>query len=209
MNCREAEELFGIYWDLAPDDQRRLAVDQHIKECPACAAEFAIWQESQELIQSEAHDLELDFKLSMQSEQINCNVMERIYAETPWVVQTDIKRGPILRMFRRRISFWIASLVAVFLCSFIYLTLDMSGTFNKEEAHKRVSGIVPTGIATSDSNTVTNSSLHFAGSERGLIDPLVIQMDPSHPQYWMILSIVGMLLAVLSLRWLAKTRHSA
>ncbi|WP_411342905.1 anti-sigma factor family protein [Paenibacillus sp. WLX1005] len=207
MNCREAELVFGIYWDLAPDDPRRVALDKHIRECSDCAAEFALWQESREWIQAEAVELEHDPDLTMRAEQVNHNVMERIYAETPWVMQNDIRRGPISRMFRRRLSFWIAGLIAVFLCSFVLLTLDMSGSFNKEAAQERVNGIVPTGVATSDATTVMHSSLHFSGSERGLIDPLVIPMDPSHPQYWMILSVVGMLLALVSLRLLARPRH--
>ncbi|WP_046226709.1 anti-sigma factor [Paenibacillus dauci] len=207
MNCREAEELFGIYWDLMPDDPRRLALDEHVRECPDCATEFEVWRESHELIQAEAAQLEEMPTMTIRAENINRNVMDRIYAESPWLVQTDVKRGPISRLFRRRLSVWMSSLIAVFICSSIYLTLDMTGTFEQQPQPERVSGIVPTAVATGDDNTVVYSSLHFAGSERGLIDPLVIPMNPSHPQYWMILSLVGMLLALVSLRWLARTKH--
>ncbi|WP_046215029.1 anti-sigma factor [Paenibacillus wulumuqiensis] len=207
MNCREAEELFGIYWDLTPDDPRRLALDEHVRECPDCAAEFEVWKESHELIQAETAQLEDMPTMTIRAENINRNVMDRIYAESPWLVQTDVKRGPISRLFRRRLSVWISSLIAVFICSSIYLTLDMTGTFEQQPQPERVIGIVPTAVATGDDSTVVYSSLHFAGSERGLIDPLVIPMNPSHPQYWMILSLVGMLLALVSLRWLARTKH--
>ncbi len=207
MNCREAELLFGIYWDMKPDDPRLVALHQHLNECEACAAEFAIWQESHELMEAEANALALDPELELRAEQMNRNVMERIYAETPWVLQNGAKRGPISRIFRRRISFWIAAVIGVFLCSFVYLTVDLSSGTSKEAFQEPVSGIVPTGVATSDATTVMHSSLHFSGSPRGLIEPLVIQMDPSHPQYWMILSVVGMLLALVSLRWLGHVRH--
>lgn len=207
MNCREAELLFGIYWDMKPDDPRRQELHQHLSECEDCAAEFAIWQESHELMEAEAAALSMDPELELRAEQMNRNVMERIYAETPWVLQNGAKRGPISRMFRRRMSFWIAAVIGIFLCSFVYLTLDVSNSFHYEAVQEPVSGIVPTGVATSDATTVIHSSLHFAGSQRGLIDPLVIQMDPTHPQYWMILSVVGMLLALVSLRFLARPRH--
>ncbi|MGV7117293.1 anti-sigma factor family protein [Paenibacillus kyungheensis] len=209
MNCREAEELFGIYHDLPKNDSRRQALDRHIEQCPACAAEFQIWQESYDLIQAQVEeDKASELIITAEAEKINLTVMDRIYAESPWVLQTDRKHGPILRLFRRRLSAWILCLFAIFVCSSLYLTLDFSGTFDRDAAQERVSGIVPTAIATSDNATVANSSLHFVGSERGLIDPLVIPMSPSHPQYWMILSVVGMMLALLSLRWLAKARHS-
>lgn len=51
MDCSRAEELLGIYFDLPEGDERRLLVDQHILECPACAEEFRLWEESCSLIQ--------------------------------------------------------------------------------------------------------------------------------------------------------------
>ena len=118
MNCREAQDSFLLLWDAPPTHPRRILLERHAANCPYCAAEWALWQESTQLI----HDMKVEIS-DERAEAINLKVMERIYLESPWLMPGDGKSPGTSAIVRRRISMWIACFLAVFLSSFLYFTM--------------------------------------------------------------------------------------
>ncbi|WP_230877794.1 hypothetical protein [Paenibacillus polymyxa] len=41
----------------------------------------------------------------------------------------------------------------------------------------------------------------------GIMDPLVASIVPTYPQYWMLLSVLALALALFSLGWIHRTRR--
>jgi hypothetical protein len=134
------------------------------------------------------------------AEAINLKVMERIYLESPWLMPGDGKSAGSSAVFRRRLSLWIACFLAVFISSFLYFTMFKTPS-NTTVAQ---SGIVETGVA---GLTLDWSSSYPVESEGGIIEPLVASMGPSHPQYWMVLSTLGVGLSIFLLVRLNRYRR--
>jgi hypothetical protein len=134
------------------------------------------------------------------AEAINLKVMERIYLESPWLMPGDGKSAGSSAVFRRRLSMWIACFLAVFISSFLYFTMFKTPS-NTTAAQ---SGIVETGVA---GLTLDWSSSYPVESEGGIIEPLVANMGPSHPQYWMVLSTLGVGLSIFLLVRLNRYRR--
>ncbi|MBO2943167.1 anti-sigma factor [Paenibacillus sp. F411] len=190
MKCEEARELMEIVWDLPDNDLRVYRLKQHILTCSSCAMEYQSWEESLEMVQ------ELKFEPSLASAEImNRNVMDRIYRDFPWLVEENGPEKASGRIFRRRLSLWIAGFTALFVSSL--LIFAFRGNIQKQAVEEIPStGILPTGIA--GGSDASGNSIHYdiPGPGSGIIDPLVAGIDPSQPQYWMILSIIGVSLAI-------------
>lgn len=90
----------------------------------------------------------------------------------------------------------------VFLCSALYFLL-MDKPHPKETADA-ATGILPTGIA--GSAELSRFSYNIPATNSGIIEPFVVSMGLTHPQYWMILSLLGVAMAMLSLRQLSQMR---
>ncbi len=196
MNCREAQDSIPLLWDAPPTDPRRILLERHIVNCPYCSAEWALWQESSELMR------ETQIEISEErAEAVNLRVMERIYLESPWLMPGDGKSAGNSTAFRRRLSLWIACFLAVFISSFLYFTMF------KTPANTTVaqSGIVETGVAGLSMDW--SSSYPDSESGGGIIEPLVVSMGPTHPQYWMMLSMLGVGLSVFLLYRLNRYRR--
>jgi hypothetical protein len=136
------------------------------------------------------------------AEAVNARVMERIYLESPWLLPGDGKSAGNSAVFRRRLSLWIACFLAVFLCSFLYFTMVKA----PEETPVPQSGIVDTGVA--GLSVDWQSSYPTITGKGGIIEPFVASMGPTHPQYWMVLSMLGIVLSVFSLTRLNRYRRS-
>jgi hypothetical protein len=135
------------------------------------------------------------------AEAINLRVMERIYLESPWLMPGDGKSAGSTAAFRRRLSLWIACFLAVFLSSFLYFT--MFKTPGNTTAAQ--SGIIETGVA--GLTLEWSSSYPVMEAEGGIIEPLVVSMGPTHPQYWMVLSMLGVALSIFLLTRLNRYRR--
>ncbi|WP_256701150.1 hypothetical protein [Paenibacillus sp. P46E] len=136
-----------------------------------------------------------------QAEAVNLRVMERIYLESPWLLPGDGKSAGNSAVFRRRLSLWIACFLAVFISSFLYFTMFRTPA-NTSEAQ---SGIVETGVA--GLSLDWSSSYPASESGGGIIEPLVVSMGPTHPQYWMMLSMLGIGLSIFLLFRLNRYRR--
>ncbi|OKP93611.1 hypothetical protein A3849_31045 [Paenibacillus sp. P46E] len=196
MNCREAQDSIPLLWDAPPTDPRRIKLERHIANCSYCSSEWALWQESSQLM--------LDTQIEVSEEQaeaVNLRVMERIYLESPWLLPGDGKSAGNSAVFRRRLSLWIACFLAVFISSFLYFTMFRTPA-NTSEAQ---SGIVETGVA--GLSLDWSSSYPASESGGGIIEPLVVSMGPTHPQYWMMLSMLGIGLSIFLLFRLNRYRR--
>lgn len=199
MNCNEAHELFGLVSDMVAHDPRRLEMEQHMADCSDCTDEFELWKESRLLL------LDLNEEPSVElAEEINRNVMDRIYRESPWLIPDQSKPFEVPAATRKHLSLWIAGFVMVFLCSFLYLMM-LDKPEIKETADVST-GILPTGIAGS---TLVTGQVDYIipHTNSGIIEPFVVGMGPSHPQYWMVLSVLGVAMALFSLRRVSRIRR--
>jgi len=196
MKCEEAAEWFGVYRDLPADSEERLAVDLHVRDCPNCAEEFRIWEESAELIlELPADDVETDSPYSPQ--WVNQNVMTRIYAEQSWYLPAVRRTYSFSYTFRRNVAAILAGLLALFVCGFLYTSFD--------RADRDVSGVVDTASAFASSRSFSNS-VHLEVPVASLSDPIMLHVNPVMPEYWVALSMLGMIMTLLILNWLSRVR---
>ncbi|MDO3409629.1 anti-sigma factor [Saccharibacillus sp. CPCC 101409] len=142
----------------------------------------------------------------LDAERMNRKVMDRIYAESPWLLPGEAKTYASQHRFRSRAAVWIAALLAVFLVSFIYLA-----GWGIPDREQSAAGSVPAGVIVQPLTVEAGTSDTIAADEepasgRGIVEPLVAQIGPTHPQYWMFLSLTGMGLALLSLTRIATMR---
>lgn len=200
MNCREAQEYIGLIWDMSKDDPRRKRLEWHILGCESCATEYEIWTEAEGII----HKLQIDIQPEL-AERMNRSVMDRIYAESPWLAPSEPEAKKTSYMLRRRFTIWIAGFLAIFISSLLYFVLS-SGTEVKDTAVHN-SGLLPIAIAGTDTIVNADKSYNLPDVSRGIIDPLIVKMTPAYPEYWMILSMLGMGLALFSWRGLRRIRR--
>ncbi|MWV44703.1 anti-sigma factor [Paenibacillus sp. HJL G12] len=199
MTCDEAQEIFGLVPDMKEHDPRRRLLEEHLATCSDCTADFELWMESRSFMM----DLQEEPSEEL-AEEINRNVMDRIYRESPWLIPDQGKPFDVPAVARRHLSLWIAGFVMVFLCSILYFMV-MNRPQVKETA-EAATGILPTGIAGHATLVSDHFSYDIPAVNSGIIEPFVVGMGPSHPQYWMILSVLGVAMALFSLRRLSHMR---
>ncbi|WP_246246444.1 anti-sigma factor [Paenibacillus lemnae] len=182
-------------WDLPDNDLRVYRLRQHVKSCPSCAMEYELWQDSMNMVQHLKYE-----PAEEHVEAVNRNVMDRIYRDFPWLVEENQPEKTPGRMMRKRLILWIAGFAALFGSSFLFFAIR--GTLkasDPETPRTPVTGILPTGVAGSGSPVEESMHYNIPDPGSGIMDPLVAGMDPSQPQYWMVLSIIGVGLALFFL----------
>ncbi|MDO7905051.1 anti-sigma factor [Paenibacillus sp. JX-17] len=209
MKCREAKEVFGLLEELPEHDLRRIRAKRHVEQCPVCSSEQEEWEELRLLMMSIPDEV-----TDAQAEAVNRNVMNRIYAESPWLVPGEVKQTRVPPVIRSHLRLWIAAFVALFLCSFIYWMTDQpvaheQAADSAAAQHETVqaTGILPTGIAGSP-QTAEQFNYNIPVPKNGITDPLVVSMAPAYPQYWMALSLLALCLAIVSIRWVHRVRRT-
>ncbi|GAB6929978.1 hypothetical protein JCM10914A_39610 [Paenibacillus sp. JCM 10914] len=200
MNCDEAQELMESVWDLPDDDLRRQRLKAHVQTCSSCAVEYEMWVDSLEMVQALDHEVP-----EMDEEQMNRNVMDRIYRDFPWLVEETSKSRSVSRMFRKRLTLWIAGFLALFVCSFVYFAA--MGGQPAPEVEETITGIIPTGVAGSGQTPISQDDYKIPRTNSGIIDPFVVDMSPTEPEYWMILSLLSVGLAMFFLMRLNRVRR--
>ncbi|MFC4599059.1 hypothetical protein [Cohnella hongkongensis] len=197
MKCEEAAEWFGIYRDLPEDSADKLAVDLHVQSCEECQEEFRLWEESALLIQ----ELPLDddqYAVPFSPVQVNQKVMDRIYMEQSWYMPATRRTYAFSFLFRKRVAGVLAALLALFVSGFLYAAFG--------------NGMVK------DPSTVRESASAFAASHpygddirldipvASLSDPIILNVSPNVPEYWIAFSIIGMIMTLLILNWFSRVR---
>ncbi|MDP5273817.1 anti-sigma factor family protein [Chengkuizengella axinellae] len=186
MNCKEAQESFALYWDLPENDFKRIKIDQHLKTCSSCSEEFDVWEKSRDFIHMTS-SFEDEHEHTFQSNQnISSSVMDRIYMEESWKVPIQDRIYSFSFKFKRNVTFLISFCFAIFVTS---LFLSLTNNFQTDTAES----VVP------QSGIVTVASIN---------DPLPVQLvvDPSFPNYLIVLSLLGLIGTILILNWFTRIR---
>jgi hypothetical protein len=201
MKCEQAQELFGIYWDMPEDDRDRIALEQHMLDCEACAEEFRIWEDSALMIRGLSQAERIDIPI----DRVSKGVMDRIYAEESWFMPVKERTYQFSNAFRRNVAAVIASCMAMFATAFFYLVFGSTTTETSSEQVAKLTGLLDTANASSDAAAI---SVEFYSEVpvASISDPLVLQVVPTFPQYWVALSILGMIMTLLTINWLSRTR---
>jgi hypothetical protein len=206
MKCEDIQELFGIYFDLPDDDLRRKCVDEHILRCRTCAEEFEIWLESTNLIRSEQAIPDMHFK----STPIASKVMNRIYEDESWRIPVTDRIYAIPYKLRRNLTAMIALCLAIFMFSFLFnlvyndhktvITQGASPGFNQIASASGLSTAEETG---SGAGALSNTAV--ASTSAYIVEPFKLTSIHT-PDYWLAISLLGLISALLTMNWLSRTR---
>ncbi|SEN25933.1 anti-sigma factor [Paenibacillus sp. OV219] len=200
MKCLEAGQLFGVYWDLPEDDIERKSVDEHLLTCAACREEFQIWEESEQLIRVFSEDSDEIGAI----DHVNFGVMDRIYNEQSWYMPVPNRSYQFTRSFRRNVTLIIACFMAMFVCGLFYL---LTGTNDASSAQvAKLTGLLETANAATDS-TVISADFYADVPVASISDPIVLNIVPTVPQYYVALSLLGIIVTLLILNWFSRTRN--
>lgn len=197
MNCDQATEWFGIFRDLPEDSPERLAVDLHVAGCPDCAEQLRLWEESAELIRCLPLEEDTDAEeRTWIADSLNRQVMDRIYAEQSWYMPAVHRTYAFTSGFRKKVAFLLSVLLAVFGCGFMYTAWNrMSGGDGGAEPDAEA-------VFASDEFGVQTVNVPVAS----LSDPVVLHVSPAMPEYWVALSLLGMIMMLLILNWFSRVR---
>lgn len=205
MKCNDIQELFGVYFDLPDEDLRRKCVDEHILRCKDCSEEFEIWLESTDLIRSVSSipQPSLDLK-----DMISNRVMSQIYENETWRIPVSNRMYNIPYKLRRNLTAVIAFCLALFMFSFLLNLVNESGNDNASEISPY--GITQVASASNKSSATEPLSVHAVpknavASTSGIMEPLKIS-TLQMPNYWLALSLLGLISALLIMNWFSRTK---
>lgn len=202
MKCDEVRERIVEYGEWPENDWNRRRVDEHVKGCRACAEELRLWQESASLIQ--AIDFEADVEALRERGRMSSSVMNRIYADESWRLPVNEKLYAIPHRLRIRLMSLIAGCLAMFGCAFLYYMMEPEPT----TSYVPSSGV----LSVSALGGSENAGLALAGLDgipvASIGDPIILGLPvvDSYPDYLLVLSLIGLICALLTLNWLARIR---
>lgn len=201
MRCEEVQDLLVEYWDMSEKDSRRIAVDQHIQQCELCAEEYKIWQESAELIKSTSV---YSVPAGMAS-PTSSSVMRRIYKDESWRVPVHTRIYHISFRLRRHLTIAMSFFLAL-MCLSLYFAVS---TVPNEET-VAFSPILPVASAASTEGglQLTSGAVLEGVPVASISDPLMLTFGPveTDPNYWMVLSLLGIVTTLLVMNWLSRIR---
>jgi hypothetical protein len=208
MKCDDIQELFGNYFDLPEDDLRRKCVDEHILRCRDCAEEFEIWLESTNLIRS----INVTSQMTRKSPPIADRVMSRIYEDESWRIPVTDRIYQIPYKLRRNLTAIIALCLAVFLVSFLFnLVYPSHAVRSAEEVSPSgfnqvasAAGVI-SGQEVVSAKRVFSSATAVASTSELIVEPIKLSYIHT-PNYWLAISLLGLISALLTMNWLSRTR---
>jgi hypothetical protein len=200
MNCQEAQERLENYWNLDEQDPDRIELEAHLLDCESCAEELQLWEESESLIRNYSERAFEQAPL----DHVSKGVMDRIYAEQSWLMPVSNRSYHFTPFFRRNVAAAIACCLAMFVCGFFYL---IHGTASDSASAQiaKVTGLIETANATSDVSVIS-ADFYQDVPVASISDPLMLKVVPTIPQYWIALSLLGMIMTLLILNWLSRTK---
>jgi len=204
MKCNEIQDQFGIYFDLPDDDPRKAEIDNHIAQCPTCREEFALWKESIELIRIAARD---QSESPAPTDSTAESVMKRIYEDESWRLPVSKRIYSIPYRMRRNVTAFIALCMAIFLFSFFQAVTGSSMFGNREPVQY---GFMQTARVTAESSDNWSVSIMARNPSASavpiIMEPAKISSIAESPNYYLILSVLGMSSAILVLNWFTRIR---
>lgn len=199
MKCQDVQDWLGAYWDLPIDDDRRRAIDDHIRHCELCREEFEIWEESNELIRSTVGTFEERIEYS----PVSNHVMGRIYADDSWRIPIPQKLYSFSYKMRRNLTTVIALCMTLFVFGFV---MSIAGVGSVDNTPKY--GLKPVASVTSNVQTASAKSKSLPVATASLKDPYMIKMGPIRtvPDYMVVVSLLGLTGTILIMNWLSRTK---
>ncbi|SDW30191.1 anti-sigma factor [Paenibacillus sp. CF384] len=200
MKCLEVQQSFGVYWDLSEDDSERKSVNEHLLTCETCREEFRIWEESEQLIKFFSdHSEEIG-----PIDHLNTGVMDRIYTEQSWYMPVSNRSYQFSKSFRRNVTAIIACCMAMFVSGLFYLLKGIGNSSSVEVA--KLTGLLETANVASDSSVIS-ADFYADVPVASISDPIVLNIVPTVPQYYVALSLLGIIITLLILNWFSRTRN--
>ena len=99
-----------------------------------------------------------------------------------------------------------AGVVSFCLAVFLSGLLALAITADQSNAEPVLTGIIPTTIA-GDTASPPFGIIEIDLVEQGVHDPILLQVVPTVPQYWIALSLFGVSFALLLLNWLTRAKR--
>lgn len=207
-SCEEINANLGSYWELPDNDLRRRRIDEHLKTCWRCESEFKLWEQSHFLIQQSKERSTL--AAVEKKESVSPHVMSRIYKEESWKRPVSSGFFPISYQLQRRLSVLTAFCMALFVFSFFHSIFSDDPAY-EAQTYDQLSGLMPVASAVGGTGDVAGT----AGSDglqgipvASISDPMLFRMEPlpSDPNYFFVISILGMAATVLIMNWLSRVR---
>ena len=201
MKCNEIEQFIDSYLELDEDDPLRIEIEAHLFDCEHCSTILELDFSSLSL--SDLSFTDADIKQT-NIDYINKHVMDRIYAEEAWYMPIVTKNYHFSRNFRRNIAMIIACCLAMFSIALFVFIFDYKED-TKSTIAANISGIVD--IASAESVNLVSSNIYKGQIPVASIsDPIVMQVVPTFPQYYVALSLLGIIMTILVLNWFTRTR---
>ncbi|WP_020616662.1 hypothetical protein [Paenibacillus daejeonensis] len=197
MTCEEAQETFAWYWDLAADDPARQAVDQHAFHCVCCQEELRLWEESRSLVR--ALGAEQEFRADTLN-GINHQVMDRINREQSWLTPLRRKSRAFTGKLRRKTVAATACAMLFFLAGLFYL---ITGGTTQHPAEQIIQ--MP-GILDGSGATTVSAKFYENVPMASISDPIMLHGSPSISPYLVAMSLAALLMTLLAMNWLLRTR---
>lgn len=201
MNCDQAQQWFGLVWDLPENDPERLAFEAHLAECERCAEEFRIWEESETMLRR----LQIADAGDDPDERVNRSVMERIYREDFWLMPVKDRTYRWSDSFRRGVAAAMSLCLAMFVCAFVYMAVGGTEKPTADEQIARLTGVIDT-VSTIDGAAPISIDFYQDMPVASISGPVVLSAVPTYPHYWIALSILGMIMTLLTINWFTRTR---
>ncbi|MBD3918812.1 hypothetical protein H8B09_08625 [Paenibacillus sp. PR3] len=201
MRCDECQEKLGLYWELPEQDEDRTAIDRHLLDCPACAEQLRLWEESDMIIRSLSGDFEPE--LDDDSYRMNKSVMDRIYADMEHLRPVHERSYRFTASFRFRSIALIACCLAIFASGLLYAIFGDWGS--SAQNMEPMTGLLETASAGGD-GSVLGGEFYAEVPVASISDPFVLKVVPTVPQYWIVFSLFGVIATLLLSNWFARTR---
>ncbi|CAH8714185.1 zf-HC2 domain-containing protein [Paenibacillus thiaminolyticus] len=197
MKCAEALEWMPVYSQLPEDDPQRLAIEKHVSECESCAEQYSVWAASEEWMEDDSDILVREASGSGFSP---ARVMNMIYEEQDWLVPVHQRSQTWSLRSRNMLAGIVAFCMGIFLCALIVLLV------RREQSNiEDISGVIPTVVAGGDQSGWGNMTIGVPVAS--ISDPVILQVVPTIPHYWIALSLFGVTFALLLLNWLTRVRR--
>ncbi|CAH8771442.1 zf-HC2 domain-containing protein [Paenibacillus dendritiformis] len=197
MKCAEALEWMPVYSELPEDDPQRLAIEKHLSECESCAEQYSVWAASEEWMED---DSDIDVREASDSGFSPARVMNMIYEEQDWLVPVHQRSQTWSLRSRNTLAGIVAFCMGIFLCALIVLLV------RREQSNiEDISGVIPTVVAGGDHTGWGNMTIGVPVAS--ISDPVILQVVPTIPHYWIALSLFGVTFALLLLNWLTRVRR--
>ncbi|HIW32059.1 MAG TPA: zf-HC2 domain-containing protein [Candidatus Paenibacillus intestinavium] len=201
MKCNEIEQFIDSYLELDEDDPLRIEIEAHLFDCEHCSSLLEL--DFSSISFSELSFADSDIKQT-NIDYINKHVMDRIYAEEAWYMPIATKNYHFSRNFRRNIAMIIACCLAMFSIALFVFIFDYKED-TKSTIAANISGVVD--IASAESVNLVSSNIYRGQIPVASIsDPIVMQVVPTFPQYYVALSLLGIIMTILVLNWFTRTR---